>query len=67
MEGDTREILSLFERYNDCIFYILLYDVHILGNYFVNLSVKHIWREENMCMDHIASEGIMVDPRIVWE
>lgn len=42
-------------------------DANMLGNCFANFSVQHIWMEGNMCANYVASEGIRVHKRIVWE
>lgn len=39
----------------------------MLGGYFANFSVKHIWKEGNMCAVYVASEDTGRHMRIVWE
>lgn len=44
---------------DDYICHPLLCDLHILKNYFTNIFIQYIGRENNMYVDYVASEGIV--------
>lgn len=66
LEGDVINIINFFHSNRRSSWHLLLRETCLLGCYFTQVRIRHAWKKANMCTDHMANEGILLETKIIW-